>query len=161
MKITVSVLVLFKTFRFKSSSNIFPCSYGKSYKQTKLSSQQTWWGQSWRSKYKMVLNTSAMSSYAVFIQCTRWQAKLSLLCRYNNNHFTALCLGLPGWAGTRSNIHPRTILIIIQPLSDASIYYDPYLHPCSIYVLNLFAQPLSKSSLVCCLAMFSFKRAQQ
>jgi len=29
----------------------------------------------------------------------------------NNNRFTALCLGLPGWAGTRINIHPPTILI--------------------------------------------------
>ena len=26
-----------------------------------------------------------------------------------NNHFTALGLGLPGWAGTRRNIHPPTI----------------------------------------------------
>jgi len=62
------------------------------------------------------------------------------------NRFTALCRGLPGWAGIRRNIHPLTypdILIIIQPLSASSIYYDP----CSIYVLfeNLFAQPLSKS----------------
>jgi len=24
----------------------------------------------------------------------------------NNNHLTALCLGLPGWAGSRRNIHP-------------------------------------------------------
>jgi len=41
------------------------------------------------------------------------------------------------------------ILIIIQPLSASSIYYDPQHLPCSIYGLdNLFAQPLSKSSLV-------------
>jgi len=32
----------------------------------------------------------------------------------NNNRFTAPCPGLPGWAGTRRNIHPPTILIIIQ-----------------------------------------------
>jgi len=37
----------------------------------------------------------------------------------------ALCLGLPGWACTRRNIHPPTILIIIQSLSASSIYYDP------------------------------------
>jgi len=28
----------------------------------------------------------------------------------NNNSFMALCPGLPGWAGTRSNTHPPTIL---------------------------------------------------
>jgi len=67
----------------------------------------------------------------------------------NNNRFTALCPGLPGWAGTRRNTHPSTILIIIQSLSASSIYHDPQ-HPCcSNYVLgNLFAQPLSMSSLV-------------
>jgi len=43
----------------------------------------------------------------------------------NNNRFTALCPGLPGWAGTRRNIHPpTTILIIIQSLSASSIYYE-------------------------------------
>jgi len=44
---------------------------------------------------------------------------------YYRNHFTALCLGLPGWAGTRRNTHLFTILIIIQSLSASSIYYDP------------------------------------
>jgi len=64
----------------------------------------------------------------------------------------ALCPGLPGWAGTRRNIHPPTIVIIIQSLSASSIYHDPQ-HPfCSNYVLgNLFAQSLSMSSLVCLL----------
>ena len=62
----------------------------------------------------------------------------------NNNRFMALCLGLPGWAGTRINIHPPTILIIIQSLSGSSIYHDPQHPPCSNYVLgNLFAQPHS------------------
>jgi len=28
----------------------------------------------------------------------------------NNNHFMTLCVGLPGWAGTRRNTHPPTIL---------------------------------------------------
>jgi len=65
----------------------------------------------------------------------------------NNNHFTALCPGLPGWAGTRRNFHPPTTLIIIQSLSASSIYYDPQHPPCSNYVLgNLFAQPLSTST---------------
>jgi len=64
---------------------------------------------------------------------------------HNNNHFTALCLGLPGWAGTRRNTHPPTIMIITQSLSASSIYHDP----CSNCMLdNLFAQPLSMSSLV-------------
>jgi len=43
----------------------------------------------------------------------------------NNNRFTALCLGLPGRAGTRRNTHPPTILIIFQSLSASSIYHDP------------------------------------
>jgi len=30
----------------------------------------------------------------------------------SNNRFTALCPGLRGWAGTRRNTHPPTILII-------------------------------------------------
>jgi len=52
------------------------------------------------------------------------------------------CPGLPGWAGTRRNTHPPTILII-QSLSASSIYRDPQHPPCSYYVLgNLFAQPL-------------------
>jgi len=73
---------------------------------------------------------------------------------YNNNGcFTALCLGLPGWAGTRRSTHPPTILIIIQSLSASSIYHNPQHPPCSNYVLgNLFAQPLSTSSLVYLLA---------
>jgi len=60
----------------------------------------------------------------------------------NNNRFTTLCPGLPGWAGTRRNTHPPTILIIIQSLSASSVYHDPQYPPCSNYVLgNLFAQP--------------------
>jgi len=39
----------------------------------------------------------------------------------NNNCFMALCPGLPGWAGTRRNTHPPTIVIIIQSLSASSI----------------------------------------
>jgi len=50
--------------------------------------------------------------------------ELSLL-NNNNNRFTALCPGLPGWASTRRNIHPPIILIIIQTLSTSSMYYVP------------------------------------
>jgi len=32
----------------------------------------------------------------------------------NNNHFTALCLGLLEWAGTRRNIHPLTLIVVIN-----------------------------------------------
>jgi len=42
----------------------------------------------------------------------------------HNNRFMALCPGLPGWAGTRRNTHPPTILIIIHSLSASSIYLD-------------------------------------
>jgi len=38
--------------------------------------------------------------------------------------------GTTGWAGTTRNIHPPTILIIIQSLSASSIYYDPQHPPC-------------------------------
>jgi len=48
-----------------------------------------------------------------------------------HNHLTAFCLGLPGYAGTRKNIHPLTsILIIGHPLSPSSIYNDLW-HPCN------------------------------
>jgi len=43
----------------------------------------------------------------------------------NNNRFTALRPGLPGWAGTRRNIHPPTVLILVKSLSASSIYHDP------------------------------------
>jgi len=47
---------------------------------------------------------------------------------HTHNRLTALCQGLPGWAGTRRNIlniHPLTpTLIIRHPLSTSSIYYD-------------------------------------
>ena len=44
----------------------------------------------------------------------------------NNNRFIALCLVLPGLAGTKRNIQPlTTILINNHPLSASSIYYEP------------------------------------
>ena len=60
------------------------------------------------------------------------------------------CPSKPWWAGTRTNIHPLTpIMVINHPLSASYIYYDPW-HPlCSIYMPNsLFPQSLSKFSLV-------------
>ena len=73
----------------------------------------------------------------------------------NNNHWTAVCSGQPGKAGTRRNIHPLTpILIIRHPLSTSSIYNGPW-HPlCSVYELDSpLGQPLSRSSLVFLLAL--------
>jgi len=49
-------------------------------------------------------------------------ANRKLLMNNNNSRFMALCLGLPGWAGTRRNIHPPTILIIIQLLPSTRIH---------------------------------------
>ena len=87
--------------------------------------------------------------HIVFTAMLKLTKCLDLQHNNNNNHFTALCPGLPGWAGTRRNTHPPTILIIIQSLPASSIYHDPQHPHCSNYVLgNLFAQPLSKSSLV-------------
>ena len=40
----------------------------------------------------------------------------------NNNCLTAFCLGLPGWAGTRRNIHPLTPVLIINHPSSTSPY---------------------------------------
>jgi len=81
--------------------------------------------------------------------------------RLNNTHtnitilrLSALCPGQPGWASTRRNIHPLTpIVVISQPLSASSIYYNPWHPPCSIYMpYSLFPQSLSKFSLVYLLA---------
>ena len=50
----------------------------------------------------------------------------SMIKHTHTHHLMALCLGLPGWAGTKRNIHPLTpILIVRHPLSTFSIYYDP------------------------------------
>jgi len=46
--------------------------------------------------------------------CPRWRMQciyllpLLVVSRYYYNCFTALCPGLPGWAGTRRNTHPFT-----------------------------------------------------
>jgi len=67
----------------------------------------------------------------------------------HNNRFTALCPGLPKWAGTRRNTHPPTIW------SSSSLYQllpSTTIH--SILLVQItclaifFAQPLSMSSLV-------------
>jgi len=64
--------------------------------------------------------------------------------------FNGPCPGLPGWAGTRRNIHPLTpIFVTRHPLWTSSVYYDPRHPPCSVYVLGSpFSQALSRSSLV-------------
>ena len=62
----------------------------------------------------------------------------------------ALSPGLPGWASTRRNTHPLTLILIIKHcLSTFSLYCCPEHPSCSIYVLDtLFQQPVSRSSLV-------------
>jgi len=42
-----------------------------------------------------------------------WMLFLSAICYnyYYSYCFTAFYLGLPGWAGTRRNIHPLTLIV--------------------------------------------------
>jgi len=47
---------------------------------------------------------------SLYVQSTPKCSKKLLSTNNNNDRFTALCPGLPGWAGTRRNIHPPTIL---------------------------------------------------
>jgi len=62
------------------------------------------------------------------------------------NHLTALCLGLPGLASTRRNIHPLTpVLIFKHPLSTSFIYYDQYTW-LTVLFHNLSPGPLWSSS---------------
>ena len=58
------------------------------------------------------------------------QREISEVTRYlrDNNTTATLCPGLPGWAGTRRNTHPPTILIIIQSLS--AFYSAPQCSHC-------------------------------
>jgi len=62
---------------------------------------------------------------------------------------SGLCLGQPGWAGTRRNIHPLTpVMVINRCLSASSIFYNPWHPPCSIYMPDsVFPQSLSQFSL--------------
>jgi len=75
---------------------------------------------------------------------------VNTLQQQKQRRFMALYPGLPGWAGTRRNIHPLTpILTFDHLLSASSMYHDPQHSPCSIYVPDShFAPPLSRSSLV-------------
>ena len=71
----------------------------------------------------------------------------------NNNHFAALCLGLPGWVGTRSSLtHPPSW----SPFNLCQLLPSTTIHsilPVQITCLAIFfAQPLSMSSLVYLLA---------
>ena len=69
---------------------------------------------------------------------------------HTHDHFPALWIlsGIPGWASNRRNIHPVIpIVVISHPLSASSIYYDPWHHPCSIYVLGSLFHNLSPSFL--------------
>ena len=89
-----------------------------------------------------------------------------VISKYNKkyNRFTALCPWLPGWAGTRRNTHPPTILIIIQPLSVSSIYYASSLFKlrawqsffCTTSIHAFFGLPLGlKPSTSWCIHFFT------
>jgi len=69
---------------------------------------------------------------------------------HNRLTLSGFCLGQPGWAGARRNVHPLTpILVISRPLYASSIYYDQWHPSCSIYVSDsLFPQSVSKFYLV-------------
>ena len=59
-----------------------------------------------------------------FVLASTPQSSSAYTHTQRHNHLTALCPRLPGWAGTRINIHPLTsILVIRRPLSTTSVYY--------------------------------------
>jgi len=62
---------------------------------------------------------------------------IQFTCYYTTTilQLSALCLGQPGWASPRRNIHALTPIVIINhPLSASSIFYDSWHPPCSVYV---------------------------
>jgi len=59
---------------------------------------------------------------------------------HTHNRLTALCSGLPRWAGARRNIHPLTSIT-------SSICYDPQ-HPHSSHTTHTFNGPLSGTTRV-------------
>jgi len=63
----------------------------------------------------------------------------------HNNHFTTLCSGLPGWAGSRRNTHPPTSLIA-QSLPASSSTTIHSILPVQITRLAIFLHNLSTSS---------------
>jgi len=68
---------------------------------------------------------------------------LSVCLRYyNNNRFMALCPRLPGWAGTKRNTHPPTILIsnLYQLLPSTTIHS---ILPVQITCLTIFLHNFS------------------
>ena len=126
-----------------SARSCFPFAFSSSSARRKRSAQRN------KSRRVMYPCLPAKSPDARRRCCQEEHTSFSIQHTHNNNHFMAICPGLPGWAGTRRNTHPPTILTIIQSLSASSIYHDPQHPPCSNYVLgNLFAQPLSMSFLV-------------
>ena len=76
-------------------------------------------------KNKISARCLALASAPITPKICQGQHQTMYSDNNNNNHFTALCPGLPGWASTRRNTHPPTILSIIQSLSAPSIYHDP------------------------------------
>jgi len=107
----------------------------------------------WLARIRYVWDWSSFDSPEVYQQSTgnqHYWIMQWMLCSMQNHprvylwwshpHITILwlsgfCLGQPGWASTRRDIHSLTpIMVISHPLSASSIYYDPWHPPCSIYV---------------------------
>ena len=99
----------------------------------------------------LLLETAIINTMASKKQSHLYQI-MTIFNNYTHTHnlLMALCLGLPGQASTRRNIHPLTAIPFIRhPLSSSSICYHQQQPPCSIYMLdNPFPQPLSRSSFV-------------
>ena len=81
------------------------------------------------------------------VSATYW---IPLYYYYYYNRFMAVWIltGLPGWAGTRRNIHPLIpIVVIYYPLSASSIYYDHGILPDQFTCLTVFLHNLCPSFL--------------
>jgi len=97
----------------------------------------------------------ALTTFETFHLTTNFRLAVTYSHKHTHTHTAVVrvcgfCLGQPGWAGTRRNIHPLTPIVVINSrLSASSIYYDPWHPPCSFHAPdNLFPQSLSKFSLV-------------
>ena len=104
---------------------------------------------------KRLLNgcsVDVVSCIIYLLFCKRYNT-LNTTTATTHKHTTVLqlygfCLGQPGWAGIRRNIHPLTPIVVINRLlSASSIYYDPWHPPCSIHTRTIFFYNLSPSFL--------------
>jgi len=94
-----------------------------------------------------VLLPKRYSNFGWRVSSSRSMVKWKGLCLlyYYYNCFMALCLGLPGWANTRRNIHPLTSILVINHHPSTTIHS---ILPVQFTCLAVFAQSLFKSSLL-------------